>query len=96
MYLASFAKFMFDFKEDKYIKKIIKKGFQEFFKYRILPYNKTSETPIYFIGSIAYFFRDILEKVSQKNNLVISDVIQRPIDNLLKYHKETMIDNVNK
>jgi hypothetical protein len=96
MYLASFAKFMFDFKEDKYIKKIIKKGFQEFFKYRILPYNKTSETPIYFIGSIAYFFRDILEKVAQKNNLVISDVIQRPIDNLLKYHKETMIDNVNK
>ena len=87
---------MFDFKEDKYIKKIIKKGFQEFFKYRILPYNKTSETPIYFIGSIAYFFRDILEKVAQKNNLVISDVIQRPIDNLLKYHKETMIDNVNK
>ena len=96
MYLASFAKFMFDFKEDKYIKKIIKKGFQEFFKYRILPYNKTSETPIYFIGSIAYFFRDILEKVAQKNNLVISDVIQRPIDNLLKYHKETIIDNVNK
>ena len=96
MYLASFAKFMFDFKEDKYIKKIIKKGFQEFFKYRVLPYNKTSETPIYFIGSIAYFFRDILEKVAQKNNLVISDVIQRPIDNLLKYHKDTIIDNVNK
>jgi hypothetical protein len=90
MYLASFAKFMFDFKEDKYIKKIIKKGFQEFFKYRVLPYNKTSETPIYFIGSIAYFFRDILEKVAQKNNLVISDVIQRPIDNLLKYHKNTI------
>ena len=32
MYLASFAKFMFDFKDEKYIKKIIKKGFQEFFK----------------------------------------------------------------
>ena len=27
-YLASFAKFMFEFKEDKYIKKIIKRGFQ--------------------------------------------------------------------
>jgi len=91
MYLATFAKFMFEFKEEKYIKKIIKKGFQEFFKYRILPYNKTAETPIYFIGSIAYYFRDILEKVAQKNNLVITDVIQRPIDNLLTYHK----DNIN-
>ena len=91
MYLATFAKFMFEFKEEKKKKKIIKKGFQEFFKYRILPYNKTAETPIYFIGSIAFYFRDILEKIAQKNNLVITDVIQRPIDNLLAYHK----DNIN-
>ena len=37
------------------------------------------------------YFRDILEKIAQKNNLVITDVIQRPIDNLLAYHK----DNIN-
>ncbi|OAD45656.1 N-acetylglucosamine kinase [Polaribacter atrinae] len=91
MYLASFAKFMFDFKEEKYIKKIITEGFQEFFKYRILPYNKTIDTPIYFIGSIAHYFRDILEEMAAKNNLVITDVIQRPIDNLLEYH----INNIN-
>lgn len=91
MYLASFAKFMFEFKDDKYIKKIIKKGFQEFFKYRITPYKKSPETSIYFIGSIAFFFRDILEKVAKKNNHKITDVIQRPIDNLLAYH----IENIN-
>ena len=90
MYLATFAKFMFEFKDDKYIKKIIKKGFQEFFKYRILPYGKTVETPIYFIGSIAFYFREILEKVAKKNNLKITDVIQRPINNLLEYHKKNI------
>ncbi|WP_420552542.1 N-acetylglucosamine kinase [Tenacibaculum aiptasiae] len=91
MYLASFAKFMFDYKDKKYIKKIIKKGFQEFFKYRILPYKKGGETPIYFIGSIAYYFRDILENIASKNNLIITDVIQRPIDNLVKFHMENDI-----
>ena len=90
MYLATFAKFMFEFKEDKYIKKIIRKGFQEFFKYRILPYGKTTETPIYFIGSIAFYFREILEEVAKKNHLKITDVIQRPIDNLLEYHKKNI------
>lgn len=90
MYLASFAKFMFEFKEEKYIKKIIKRGFQEFFKYRILPYEKDAQTPLYFIGSIAFYFRDILEKVAIKNGHVITDVIQRPIDNLLAYHKKEM------
>ncbi len=90
MYLASFAKFMFDFKEENYIKKLIKNGFKEFFKYRVLPYNKTAETPIYFIGSIAYYFRDILENVAKKYNLEITDIIQRPIDNLLAYHKKNI------
>ena len=90
MYLATFAKFMFDFKEDKYIKKIIKKGFKEFFKYRILPFSKTKETPIYFIGSIAFYFREILEQVAEKYNLRITNIIQRPIDNLLEYHKKNI------
>ena len=90
MYLASFAKFMFEFKEEKYIKRMIKKGFQEFFKYRILPFDKTSDTPLYFIGSIAFYFREILEKIAKKNHLEVTDVIQRPIDNLLEHHRDLM------
>ncbi|MFY7670072.1 N-acetylglucosamine kinase [Tenacibaculum sp. MEBiC06402] len=90
MYLASFAKFMFEFKNEKYIKKLIKKGFQEFFKYRILPYKKDSETPIYFIGSIAYYFKETLEKVANKHNLTVTGIIQRPIDNLLEFHKNNI------
>lgn len=90
MYLATFAKFMFDFKDEKYIKRIIKKGFQEFFKYRVLPFEKDAKTPLYFIGSIAHYFRDILEKVAKKNNHLLTDVIQRPIDNLLEYHRSNI------
>jgi N-acetylglucosamine kinase-like BadF-type ATPase len=91
MYLASFAKFMFEFKDEKYIKRMIKKGFQEFFKYRVLPYEIDGATAIYFIGSIAHYFRDTLEKVASKHGLKIKDVIQRPIDNLLAYHKENIV-----
>ncbi|TCP22941.1 N-acetylglucosamine kinase-like BadF-type ATPase [Tenacibaculum skagerrakense] len=90
MFLASFAKFMFEFKNEKYIKKLIKKGFQEFFKYRILPYKKDTDTPIYFIGSIAYYFKETLEKVANKHNLSVTGIIQRPIDNLLEFHKKNI------
>jgi len=93
MYLASFAKFMFEFKEEKYIKKTIRKGFKEFFKYRILPYQLPSDTPVYFIGSIAHYFRDILEQVAAKYEYSITDVIQRPIDNLIEYHRQNLVDN---
>lgn len=87
MYLASFAKFMFEYKNEKYINKLIKKGFKKYFKYQVLPYNKGIETSIYFVGSIAYYFKDVLKKVALKNNLVITDVIQRPIDNLVRFHQ---------
>lgn len=90
MYLASFAKFMFEFKDEKYIKRIIKRGFQEFFKYRILPFEKNVDTPLYFIGSIAYYFKEILEKVAKKNNLKVTGIIQRPIDNLVEYHRNNI------
>ena len=90
MYLATFAKFMFDFKDDDYIKKLIKKGFLKFFKYRILPYQKNAETPIYFIGSIAFYFRKTLEKVAKKHQLKITGIIQRPIDNLVAFHQKNI------
>ena len=88
MYLASFAKFMFDFKDEKYVRRLMKRGFEKFFRYRILPYELGPETPIYFIGSIAHYFREILDAVAEKNGLKITGVIQRPIDNLIDYHRK--------
>lgn len=90
MYLASFAKFMFDFKNEKYIQKMIKKGFEAFFEYRILPFQKDAHVPIYFIGSIAFYFKDLLDVVASKHHLKITEVIQRPINNLLEYHKNKL------
>lgn len=89
-YLASFSRFMFDFKDEKYIKELIKKGFEDFFQYRVLSFKKDSITPLYFIGSIAYYFNDILKEVAHSHNLKITSVIKRPIDNLIKYHQNNL------
>lgn len=87
-YLASFAKFMFDFKNETYTRRLIKRGFEKFFKYRVLPYGLDKVTPIYFIGSIAYYFKEILIDVARANGFEIEGVIKRPIDNLIEYHKK--------
>lgn len=89
-YLASFAKFMYPFKEEEYIRGIILKGFHDFFTYRIIPFKKDKTTPLYFIGSIAYYFRDLLEEVAQTYDLHITNILQRPIDGLVNYHKDML------
>lgn len=92
-YLASYAKFMFDHQEDDYIKKLVKNGFKKFFKFHITNYNKPKNTPIYFIGSIAYYFKNILEEVATSNDLKITGIVRKPIDNLIEYHKNLNTNN---
>lgn len=87
-YLGRFAEFMFQFKEHDYIRKVLEEGFSRFFEYRILPYDKAKNVPIYFIGSIAYYFEAILQEVAAKYDLKISGILQRPINNLIAYHQE--------
>ena len=86
-YLASFAKFMFDYKETPYIKKLVKKGFKKFFKFHVLAYHKSKKTPLYFVGSIAFYFKDILEEVAFSHKIKITNIIGKPINNLVEYHK---------
>ena len=87
-YLASLSKFMFEYKEEEYIQKIITKGFQEFFDNQINSYQKNQDLSLYFIGSIAFYFKDILIKVATKNNTSITEIIQHPIDRLVEFHQK--------
>jgi len=89
-YLGHFAEFMFAHKDTPYIKSLIREGFKEFFEKRIFPYQKP-DVPVYFIGSIAYFFKPVLEEVANAYGYKIAGVIRRPIDNLIRYHQEKLI-----
>ena len=86
-YLGNFAQFMFDYTAHDYMHQLLEKGFSEFFEYRVLAYKKQKDIPIYFIGSIAYFFESILKEVAAKYNLSIAGVLRRPIDDLVRYHQ---------
>jgi len=89
-YLGNFAQFMFNYTTHEYMHKLLEKGFTEFFEYRVLPFQKNKDVPIYFIGSIAHFFKPVLEEVASKYNLSISGVLRRPIDKLIRYHQNLL------
>jgi len=90
-YLGDFASFMFDYTDHEYMHNLLKKGFSEFIEYRILAYEKHQNVPIYFIGSIAYFFEKILRETAYEYHISIAGIIRRPIDNLINYHKKKIL-----
>lgn len=86
-YLGEFSKIMFDHKNTPYIKELVKEGLREFFKYRIMTYEKAQQVPVFFVGSIAFFFSGIIDEIAQEYDVQYKKSIQRPIENLIQYHQ---------
>ena len=85
-YLAKFARFLIENKENNYAQKVIEKGMDQFIKLQILQFPNAKELPIHFTGSISYYLQEELTKALKKHGLKAGNIIRRPIDGLLKYH----------
>ena len=91
-YLATFAKFMIDRKDHPLMKEIIRKGLKRFIEHQVLQFDDCKVVPIHFVGSIAFYLQNEIKEMLIDYKLNIGDVIKRPIDGLLKFHK-TQIEN---
>jgi len=87
-YLATFAEFLLRNERTAYYNKVLREGIVEFFENRVLPYKEYEEVPVHFVGSIAFFGKDIIEDVANYYKVVLGKVIRRPIDGLIDYHRE--------
>lgn len=85
-YLATFARFLIENNENPVIKQIIVDSFDEFFRRHIHKYDSYQKIPVNFIGSIAFYFKDILQEVAKKHNASVGLVIKKPIAKLIEFH----------
>lgn len=83
-YLASFAKFALENKDNEYVKSLIQNEFNLLFNDVIIAYNKTAHR-IYATGSIAFYFENELKKAAEKFNYEIALIKQSPIEGLAEY-----------
>lgn len=85
-FLASFTKFASENIENQYIKNLISKCFDEFIELYIKPFE--SYENIGFVGSIAFYFQDILCKCIENQNLNIKEIVKSPMDGLIDYYSK--------
>lgn len=86
-YLATFAKFLIQNKDNEFIKGIITDAMQVFVDCYITQYDNAHEVPVHFVGSIAFYLKAELGEVLSKNGLKLGNVLRRPIDGLIEYHE---------
>jgi len=89
VYLASFTRFLGEFQSHFFIQKLIYKSFAEFIDRNVRKYPGHLEMPVHFIGSVAYYFQDILKVILEERGMKPGVFILKPIDSLVQFHKDS-------
>ena len=85
-YLADFNRFVVERKAHPYFQNMVFDEMKNFFEYQVLPYEESKTAEINFIGSIAFYYEDILRAAAAELNLNVGRVVQKPIESLVNYH----------
>ena len=86
LYLATFFRFMYENKEEQIFDSIFRKGIQHFFDLHIKCFDNYKKYPLTFVGSVAYFLSDYINKIAKKEGMQVQEIVQSPIENLVKEH----------
>ncbi|MDG2455741.1 MAG: hypothetical protein P8N47_08030 [Bacteroidia bacterium] len=86
VYLASFMPFVGKHKEHSYFKNMMYEGLVKFMEIHVWCYNNFRDVPVNFVGSVAYYFQDVLEEVGRIHSFTVGKIDRRPVEPLAVYH----------
>ncbi|WP_044200156.1 N-acetylglucosamine kinase [Dyadobacter tibetensis] len=85
-YFAGFTKFIARHTHHPFIQEMVGEAFASFITKYIRKHPESAHLPVSFTGSIAYYFRDILEKQVDRQGLRIGVIAKAPLQGLVDYH----------
>jgi N-acetylglucosamine kinase-like BadF-type ATPase len=88
-FLASLSPFISKHLDDESIRQIVINSFNDFFKRNIMQYN-FSEKSVNFVGSIAWYYSDILKETAQLNGIITGKILKSPMIGLIEYYSKTL------
>lgn len=85
-FLASYVPFLSRHHTHDYVQNILRKEFQKYFNTQLLVHPLHADFTISFVGSVAFFFEDVLRQIALENGIKVSEIVQSPINGLVDYH----------
>ena len=89
-YLASFSKFVFQNIKEPYMYRLVYESFVEFFERNIMKYENHQNYKVHFMGSVAFYYSDILRQVANDKGIIVRNIIESPIAGLTLYHQKQL------
>lgn len=85
-YLAGFSRFVGDNLDNPYMKNLSKEVLGEFFRRNIRQYTNAHQYSVGFAGSVAWYYRHLLQEVADSQGFEISNIVKSPMKGLIRYH----------
>ena len=85
-FLASLSPFLIENIEEPAVHRLVLNAFKAFFVRNIENYEGYKTMPVSFVGSVAYYYRDVLEEAASSLGIKVGTVIKSPMEGLVKYH----------
>lgn len=94
-WLANLARFCAENIDDPRIHDLVYDHFAQFVKRNISQYYTSEEQkqsmPVGFVGSIAFYYRPVLEQVMNDYGFRVGQILQDPIPGLVEYHRGDVV-----
>lgn len=85
-YLANVSSFLSEFNNDTFVQQLIKQCFIDFFDSQVSKYTNAKDLPVNSVGSIGYYYKDLLILTAKEKGFIIGNIIKSPIEGLIKFH----------
>lgn len=97
-WLANLARFCAENIDDPRIHDLVYDHFAQFVKRNISQYYTSEEQkqsmPVGFVGSIAFYYRPVLEQVMSDYGFRVGQILQDPIPGLVEYHRGDVVPTI--
>ena len=87
-YFASFSKFLFDNRRHPFAYGLVYDSFTEFFNKYLAKYENYQQHQVHFVGSVAFYYSDILRQAANDQGLTVRNILESPIAGLTLYHQQ--------
>ncbi len=85
-FLSTFSLFLYENITHPYVNNLLRNSFGEFISRNILKYDYR-QYPLNLVGSVAYYYREIITDVAAAYGVKTGTVLKSPIDGLVKFHR---------
>ena len=88
-FLASVTPFLLENITHPAIHELVVNSFKAFFRRNVLQYERARQLTVNFVGSIAWYYRDLLGEAASDMGCTVGKIIKSPMDGLIANHSQS-------